>query len=202
MPSSTISPYVTDPDQIDEQGGRFRYRPVRKELMRALIDRIKAMETPPTMLEIGSGMSTDWLTGVLKEGHLARLDSLEHLQSYADQVISDYQLGEVDNYEMHVAPLGDNGFYDLSGFNPGVTYDVVMVDGPPATTEETAQSRLPAIEVLDAAGLLKPETVIYLDDANRDGEKQVIAHWESLGWVVLDTLEGGQGRQMVAMGLS
>jgi predicted O-methyltransferase YrrM len=56
-------------------------------------------------------------------------------------------------------------------------FDLVIVDGPTAYKKEISLSRYEALPFL--LNNLAEEHVIFLDDANRDGEKKVLSLWQN-----------------------
>jgi hypothetical protein len=67
-----------------------------------------------------------------------------------------------------------------------------VVDGPPAYEKETSRSREPALQQLRP--YLKEGAVVVLDDANREGEREVLSAWiESFPEFSVSVSSAGKG---------
>ena len=77
------------------------------------------------------------------------------------------------NVDLRVAPLAPhtsgNSWYETSVFADITEIDLLFIDGPPAT--EDGQGRHPAFTELIKK--LSAKAIVVLDDAGRDGEKQL-----------------------------
>jgi hypothetical protein len=77
------------------------------------------------------------------------------------------------------APVGNLDWYDVdvvSGALSGYTYDLLLVDGPPAWMPGHELARLPALPVL--ARYSAASSTVVLDDADREGEREIVRAWE------------------------
>src|SRR5690606_18547556 len=84
--------------------------------------------------------------------------------------------------EVRHAPLVAR-WYEASVFADIDTIDLLIVDGPPATTGQLA--RYPALPLL--AERLSPGAVVVLDDAERDAEAEIARRWcEEFGFRRVD----------------
>jgi predicted O-methyltransferase YrrM len=138
-----------------------------------------------TIVELGSGISTVVIARLLRERG-GRIDSLEHDRRWAALVRTHLQrerledLASVIETSLRPHPLGRGGapWYDevaLAGLPDRI--DLLLVDGPPAYGEGMAESRYPALPLL--AGRLSQGALVILDDAERPGERAILAAWEA-----------------------
>lgn len=137
---------------------------------------------PGRILELGSGSSTViiskcmQLMGVQDYEHLA----VDHEKKYLDLTKQYARLNNVEDRVIFLeCPLGDLDNVDKPWYTGlieklnGKKIDFVVVDGPPAITEE--QSRYPALPLLYP--YLSKKSIIILDDANRDHEQSIVNRW-------------------------
>jgi hypothetical protein len=140
------------------------------------------LNKPRTIVEVGSGLSTVYLAALMKQhGFEKQFYSLEHDQNWASMVNAWLIRSGLQSFAtMLYCPLDETGWYTIFGEfeQPRLpkNIDLLLVDGPPAWKPELAHARLPALDRL--AHLLSPQCTIFLDDANRVGEQEVIARWE------------------------
>ncbi|PQZ97428.1 hypothetical protein CQ019_18025 [Arthrobacter sp. MYb229] len=138
----------------------------------------------PTIVELGSGISTSWLALALKRHGTGRIISVEHDENYAQQTKQDLlRLGLTDYADVILAPLEarrierDNfRWYDRAVIEDALgtqKIDILIVDGPPG--DSGPRSRFPALPML--ANLLNDEALLVLDDADRDEEQKIIRSW-------------------------
>tara|TARA_R110001606_G_scaffold314556_6_gene461328 strand:+ start:5573 stop:6259 length:687 start_codon:yes stop_codon:yes gene_type:complete len=142
-----------------------------------------------SIVEFGSGISTLYLAKALDnigDGHLVSFESDEQWAAIVRSWLKEE--GVEARVTLVLAPMADcslalNGleWYDLGtvtkameGFSP----DCVFVDGPLAYQRENKLSRYPAVPALQS--YLADEFVVVLDDASREGERQVASKWASL----------------------
>ena len=138
---------------------------------------------PALVVEAGSGVSTLTLAYCLKRLGFGRVLSLEHDEVYAAKTRALLQLHAVDDVACVVtAPLtpvtinGDNWlWYDQDGLAGCGTIDLLVIDGPPWTTQKLA--RYPALPLLHDR--LGRDAIVILDDAARSDERAVVARWQS-----------------------
>jgi predicted O-methyltransferase YrrM len=137
---------------------------------------------PGLVVELGSGLSSLVIGMMLRRigrGHLLSLESDEAFASRTRQQI--VLAGLADRVEVRHAPLREHrlqgetwSWYDFSTDALREPIDLLVVDGPPRTVHPLV--RYPALPVLHAK--LSPAAVVLLDDAKREGEKQVVARWQ------------------------
>ena len=161
---------------------------------------VRELESAPkTVVELGSGLSTMLIASILEERDSGRLISVDHDPRFSAGASRRLQLaGNSDRVDLVVAPLLSQTFkgiatdwYDAAALTralPDTPIDLLIVDGPPSTSEWT---RWPAIEVL--APYLAPGAVVLLDDGRRRAERVAALRWArehrlNLWW--LDTERG------------
>jgi len=99
--------------------------------------------------------------------------SAENLTSFVTFIRTD--LKEIQT------PQGLTKWYDLDIISKSILnkkFDLIIVDGPPANTEEIKYSRYPAF--IYPVNNYADECCILLDDANRQGEKEIISYFSQL----------------------
>lgn len=136
---------------------------------------------PVTVVECSSGMSTVVLAACMRNAGKGRIYSLEHDEYYAKKTRALLELHKLSDWATVLdAPLvstrlGDwsGSWYDIKSLPEGLRIDMLVIDGPPDTLG--ALARYPALPQL--YGKLENNAVVYLDDANRESEKQVIKRW-------------------------
>ncbi|MBK7820161.1 MAG: class I SAM-dependent methyltransferase [Tessaracoccus sp.] len=153
-------------------------KPTGLVVLLSCVDSVK----PGLVVELGAGTSTLWIARALKEQGSGRLISFEHQEQYAAR----YQRmlvahGLDDCAEVRYTPLvnvdtprGPRKWYDLDPGSIGGEIELLLVDGPPATTDEHA--RYPALPLLRR--VLAAEAYVVVDDANRRAETEMIAFWQ------------------------
>lgn len=135
---------------------------------------------PKMIVECSSGLTTLMLARccqINKQGHVY---SLENGKEYADktqQYIKKYQL---ENYATIIhAPLqtvkidqSEYLWYELEQL-PEKSINMLVIDGPPGYIQD--HSRYPAIPLLYHR--LSDQCRIFLDDAAREDEKELVSWW-------------------------
>lgn len=142
-----------------------------------------------SILEFGSGLSTILMANVIKKFSLqAKIISIEAEEEWVHRIrakIVDMELSSI--VTIVFAPLKNettlgrnNKWYNiqehLAVLRESAPYDMVLIDGPPAYHEDIALSRYTAIPFIKS--LLANEFAIFLDDANRHGEKIIMEAWK------------------------
>jgi predicted O-methyltransferase YrrM len=138
------------------------------------------------MVELGAGASTLLFARLLRE-HGGTLDAIEHDARWAQWVtdrlaregLADVARVTLAPLEAH--PLGADGLpwyarEPLAEALAGAPVDLLLVDGPPAHERSVRHARYPALPAL--IGYLAEDAVVVLDDAVRDGERDVLERWE------------------------
>ncbi|HAM44148.1 MAG TPA: hypothetical protein DCM67_03855 [Propionibacteriaceae bacterium] len=137
--------------------------------------------SPKTVVECGSGTSTIWIGLALRALGQGRLISLEHQREYATQSrervaahgLEDFVEVRLVDLVAHETAHGVFRWYDLD-VDTVPDIDLLLVDGPPATTGRHA--RYPAIPIL--ANKLMDGAVILVDDTSRKDELEAIKLWQ------------------------
>ncbi len=154
-------------------------------LIAAVREILASKKKKPVIVEAGSGVSTVVL-GYLLEKFFPEglLISLEHDYNYYEKTKRELELHGLKGVKLLYAPLVSyliDGkewlWYDLRELPPalgGRKIDVLLVDGPPETTQEKA--RYPAVPLLK--DYLKEDFLLLLDDSKREGEKRAVEKWK------------------------
>ena len=142
-----------------------------------------------SVLEFGSGLSTIFMALVIKKYSLpTKITSVEADEEWVSRISDKASaLGLSSILTIIHAPLvlqprlgQNNSWYDFKDLSEtefvSSPFDMVLVDGPPAYREDISLSRFGALPFLHE--MLADDFTILLDDANRDGEKKVLALWE------------------------
>ena len=137
---------------------------------------------PAVVLECSSGASTIVAARCCQLNGIGHVYSLEHDEAYAQK--TRYHLarqGLGDQATVVYAPLevGTDGahWYRDSALPAEATgAELLVVDGPPAGGD--SEARFPALPRLRAR--LNSRFAIMLDDADRPGEREVVARWLKL----------------------
>lgn len=140
------------------------------------------------LVECGSGMSTLYIGRLLRQLGAGHLLSIEHDRRWGG-LIADLVRGEkLSNYvQVIYAPLKPSPFpevtewYDTSIISETVgesTFDLLLVDGPPAYTADRQYARYPAFPFFRPH--LEPNAVVFLDDTERAGELHIIKQWTEM----------------------
>lgn len=124
---------------------------------------------PKLAVELGSGTSTL----VLAKSGAKKIISLDHSQEFGTQtremLVSHGVRGvDIRIHELESYPQGYK-WYAKSTFKGIVKIDLLVIDGPPSSTNPDA--RYPALEHL--IPLLSPKATIVLDDVFRDDERKL-----------------------------
>lgn len=135
-----------------------------------------------TVVECGAGISTLYLARLLRDTG-GKLYTLEHDAAWAESIGAALEReGLAEQVEILVRPLRRQQFlgreavwYSLGapealGFGP---VDLLLVDAPPSSAGPLA--RLGAVPLLWEA--LAPEAEIFLDDATRPEEQEILELW-------------------------
>lgn len=176
----------------------------------ALIHQAVLEQQPRMVMECGSGLTTLILAHALAaSGHGGRLVSWEQEPLYAErsrQALRHYRLEGVatvadtplTTYWLEEKPWL---WYDYHAALPAEPMDLLIIDGPPQSIQRHA--RLPALPLL--YGQLAAGAHLYLDDADRPDEREVVARWQmlypALVWESLP-LERGCGHGVIRKDLS
>lgn len=143
---------------------------------------------PKVALECSSGSSTLVIARCMQINGEGRVFSLEHDPQYAQATRDELVRQGLEGWATVIdAPLEKlenqpgHRWYSLHNLPEKVRgVELLVIDGPPQKTCPVA--RYPAVPRLKS--LLAPHAVIFLDDADRDGEKEAVKRWreENPGW--------------------
>jgi hypothetical protein len=159
------------------------------DLLRLLLDLV-LRERPRVILEASSGVSTLILAyGLRRVGAGGRVVSLEHDAEHAARTRQSLAVAGLDQIATVVhAPLvehrlegGTWRWYDLTGLPDLLPVEMLVVDGPPRTTQKLA--RYPALPLL--LDRLSATATVIMDDARRPDEQLIAQRWAAMpGWQV------------------
>ena len=139
------------------------------DVLLTLLDLAKSSK-PARVLDLGSGMSTLVLA---KSAPQAEIISIDNSAEYAGKTKRLLAAHGVTNVDVRIAPLTPHvsgvEWYDLTQFRDVTNIDLLFIDGPPGSRNPKA--RHPAI--VECASKLSPRAIIVIDDAGRDGEKDM-----------------------------
>jgi predicted O-methyltransferase YrrM len=138
---------------------------------------------PKTILECSSGTSSLVLARCCQLNQTGHVYSLENGDEFAAQTrrqLDDFSLTAYCDV-LH-APLQDYAiddevfqWYTLDNLSLA-DIDLLVIDGPPGFIQN--QSRYPALPLL--APLLAEHCAVYLDDAARDDEREIVKRWSTM----------------------
>jgi len=135
---------------------------------------------PQVIVECSSGLTTITLARCCQINEFGHVYSLENGEKYQIQTQSDLAQFNLQTYaDIYHAPLvtmtvNDINFdwYQTAALK-GLKIDMLVIDGPPGFIQK--HSRLPALPAL--FDQLSASACIFLDDAARDDEKEIVAMW-------------------------
>lgn len=142
------------------------------------------------IIEFGSGISTIILARFFKyeklRCHLYSIDNNSKWILYLSEIIEKEKLN--DYVTIIYSPLSKCAFnpyninwYEVSKINDTIgdaIFDMVIIDGPEAHTNELKFARYPAIPYIKEK--LNNCYSIFIDDATRSGEKKLIEMWSNI----------------------
>jgi len=145
---------------------------------------------PQLILELGSGVSSIVIASALRKLGTGRLISIDHDENYGAQTRLNLESAGLDRLsEVRIASLkqvssatvgmqspggSDWVWYDQAIFADIQNIDMVVIDGPPEKTGPLA--RYPAVPLL--IDKLNPRAMLFLDDAARAQEREILGLWE------------------------
>ncbi|MFU1520092.1 class I SAM-dependent methyltransferase [Vreelandella alkaliphila] len=145
---------------------------------------------PKVIVEMGSGASTLVIADALRQNNSGFLFSFEHLKKYGNQTWKslvdeqltswvDLRICELSSWNRdHLNPPESKtpSRWYSSNFEGISDIDILIVDGPPGTV--CSYSRYPALPAF--IDRLSVNAEIWLDDANRQDEKDIFKRWAEL----------------------
>lgn len=133
-----------------------------------------AAATPGPILECGCGLTT-LLLGVIADRGGRQVWCLEHFPKWHLRVSRMLEPCRINSVHLLLAPLRDFGsysWYDIPRAGLPGRYSLVVCDGPPGRTPGGRYGLFPQMK-----DCLDPDTVILLDDAAREGDREVLERW-------------------------
>lgn len=138
-------------------------------------------DKPGVVVECSSGTSTIVLARCMQINGSGRVYSLEHDAAYARETRRQLERHGLTAWaEVIDAPLTAQEFdgatwpwYATDGLPRNAEVDMLVIDGPPQATRSLA--RYPAGPAL--FGSLSPGAAVFLDDAQRPDEQQILRRW-------------------------
>ncbi len=139
------------------------------------------IETKGTVIDIGSGISTLLFGYAVKRNGNGKVISLEHSKEYFEKTKALIKLHQLEEYcELYYCPLIEYNiegkkwlWYDVKNVALPNKVSLISIDGPPGDTQYLA--RYPALTILKET--IGKGTVIYLDDGNREQEREIAKQW-------------------------
>jgi predicted O-methyltransferase YrrM len=142
------------------------------------------------VVELGSGVSTVVLARLERELG-GRVFALEHSPAWAGWVRRALardgleEVATVIDAPLGAHPLSLEGapWYEEAALDslPAEGIELLLVDGPPGYGDGMSRSRHPALPALQDR--LAPGALVILDDAEREGEREILDAWErDLPW--------------------
>jgi len=135
---------------------------------------------PEYIVECSSGVSSLILGRCCQLNQRGRVISLENAEQYAQQTKENIsRFGLSGRVKVLHAPLEtckiNNSEYQWYGLHqlPRNRIDMLVIDGPPGFIQKN--SRFPALPLL--YDLLADKSLVLLDDAARDDEKEIVSLW-------------------------
>ena len=156
-----------------------------KSYLQAALHLVDATEGP--VLECGSGLST-LLVGAALAHQNRRLVSLEHDRAWYLRLCVVIERYRLTNIDLRFAPLRDFGtyaWYDPEALPAGMSFQLVLCDGPPG---KTAGGRYGLVPLLGER--LARNAVILLDDFQRSEDRRVALRWAAEWPAVVTPIEG------------
>jgi hypothetical protein len=154
-----------------------------------------AWKTEDAILECGSGLTTIILGVIAKERGLVMI-SLEHNRNWllkVGQRLKKYHL----NNRLVEAPLKDFGeylWYNTDHIQMPPKIGLVICDGPPASIKGGRIGLVPLIKQL-----FTEDSVILLDDMERDGEKAIASTWMQMYPLKVELIESADSHAIITM---
>jgi predicted O-methyltransferase YrrM len=131
---------------------------------------------PSSIVEFGSGPSSVRLALAFPDARVFSVDHSPEFGGSTIDLVARYSLSSRVEVSIRPLSLQVHGGALYQSYRPGpfpASIDVILVDGPPEYTRRGREASLhQAIRFLRVGGR------IYLDDYQREGEKQTVRNWE------------------------
>ncbi|WP_127478315.1 class I SAM-dependent methyltransferase [Sulfurivermis fontis] len=151
------------------------------DFLQLIVDHVLT-DKPQTIVECGSGLTTLMLARACALNGGGHVYSLENDADYAANTRSEISRYGLNEYSavLH-APLiprtiheRNYRWYDVSQLSVQ-DIDMLVIDGPPGFIQQ--HSRYPALPLL--LEYMKDECTVFMDDAARPDEMEVVAMWQT-----------------------
>ncbi|HOY28811.1 MAG TPA: class I SAM-dependent methyltransferase, partial [Flavobacteriales bacterium] len=157
-----------------------RFWAASPDLLREITDHV-LNERPALVVEASSGTSTLIIALCLQRLGAGKVIALEHDPIYVEKTRAAIALHGLHEFASVIhAPLVQHNvkgvrhqWYDLSAIQLPGTIDLLVVDGPPETTQKLA--RYPAVPLL--ASKFSKRARVLLDDGSRPDEQLMARRW-------------------------
>lgn len=140
-------------------------------------------QKPAFVLEASSGVSTVVIALALQLNNYGKAVSLDHEAHYAEKTRENVKVNEAEATSIvKHCPLKEYTideqswkWYDVDEVDLTSKIDILVIDGPPRTTQFLA--RYPAVPLLHEC--FADKALVLLDDANRDDEVIIVGKWKA-----------------------
>lgn len=146
----------------------------------AVIKNYCMTEKPVNIVECSSGLTTLILSKCCQINSIGHVYSLENGEEYQQLTQEHLKQFNLQNYaNVNYAPLMKHTINNVSyeWYQPEsvkkIKIDMLVIDGPPGFIQK--HSRYPALPIL--FNQLAKGACVFLDDAGRDEEKEIVAMW-------------------------
>jgi hypothetical protein len=146
----------------------------RIDYLEEIASRASKVEKP--ILECGAGLSTiilGWVAGTRG----VRVITLEHIEAWYARISCTLRSYQIPGVDVCLTPLEDYGgfaWYKMPSGNIPAHFDLIICDGPPGTTKGNRYGLMPVF-----GHRINWGSTILLDDAEREGEMEVLKRWSS-----------------------
>jgi hypothetical protein len=137
--------------------------------LRAITHSVK--ETTGPILECGSGLTTI-LLGILAPGRTISLEHTSEWKTIVQQEANRHSI-PVNIQDTPLVDYGEFDWYKLPREIPN-NFGMVICDGPPSGTRGGRYGLMPV-----AGKLLNQRCKVLMDDAEREGEQEIIERWKT-----------------------
>jgi hypothetical protein len=146
----------------------------RYDFLEEVIERAAVTQGP--ILECGSGLTT-LLLGLYAGRRGVKTWSLEHIPEWHARVTAALRRYRIPGVDLCLAPLRE--YREFDWYDPPLStlpenFSLVVCDGPPGTTRGGRYGLLPVLGARFGA-----DALILMDDADREGETDVLKRWAS-----------------------
>jgi len=138
---------------------------------------------PQVIVECSSGLTSITLARCCQINMSGQVYSLENGEEYANQSRDNLKMFSLDPFATILHSPLDKVSIDESSYDwykltdlPDVKIDMLVIDGPPGFIQR--HSRFPALPLL--FDRLAEKSIVFLDDAARAEEKQLVSMWLDL----------------------